>query len=80
MKLIFTLKRRMNMIKIIKRDYVNVKSALECLVERNIPDWIFILYYLLMIPIGIILTIPLWIFYYIRIKIILRKISKQKWD
>ena len=40
----------------LKRDYINVRDALRTL-YGEIPNWICFIYYVLMLPIGLVLSI-----------------------
>lgn len=39
----------------IKRDFNSVKDALDYIAKRPIPMWMAILYYVLMVPIGLLM-------------------------
>jgi len=54
------------MLKRLRNDYNRTREALDHLVGKHVPLGIFILYYIIMLPIGLLLLIPLKI--YIAIK------------
>lgn len=61
------------MIKWFKRDFNSVRGAIYLLCNREIPVGIAILYYILMLPIGLLLMpfAKIWSIFY------LRKINKE---
>jgi len=66
------------MIKFIKRDFNNISFSMNCLCNKELPIGILVLYYIVMLPIGLLMT-P---FAKIWSMIILRKMDKElkQWD
>ena len=64
-------------INFIKMDFWMVKDTLECLVKRQIPLWVFTIYY---VTLGVIMIpiLPLiWIYVKIRVHFMMKAIEKR---
>jgi len=66
------------MIKFIKRDFNNISFSMNCLCKRELPIGILVLYYIVMLPLGLLTTPFAWVYS----KIVLRKMNKEikKWS
>lgn len=65
------------MIKFIKNDYRSVKEALESRLKRRIPNWLFVIYYVLLFCIAVPLTPFVFIGAYLYAKILIIKFNRK---
>lgn len=64
-------------INFIKMDFWMVKDALECLVKRQIPLWVFTIYYVTLGAIALPFIPLIWIYVKIRIHFMMKAIEKR---